>query len=654
MGSFNAQQIGWLCSFAVFAPLAAGVVVGLFGRSMGAKMASRISCWTVGAACLVSLLLFGLIFEEPLFMLKGNWYEWGVIGDMSLSIGFLIDRLSIMMMATVLSVSFLVHIYSIGYMHEDPGYTRFFAYISLFTFAMLMLVVANNFLQLFFGWEGVGVMSYLLIGFWFKRETANVASVKAFIVNRVGDVGLLLGVATVAWFFGSLDYGTVFHQINHAETSNPMINIGSMAWPVFTVITTCLWIGAMAKSAQIPLHIWLPDSMEGPTPISALIHAATMVTAGIFMVARLSPLFEQSEAVLNAILIIGTLTAVLTGLMGVVQSDIKRIVAYSTLSQLGYMAVGLGASAYAISIFHLMTHAFFKALLFLGAGSVILSMHHEQNIWKMGGLKKYLPITHAVMILGSLSLVGIPPFSGFFSKELLIEAAHYCRLPAAGFAYWGLVLSVFVTALYSFRLLFVVFYGSARQAGHKQVSESPPVMYVPLLLLTVPTLMLGIALVDSVLFERFSVAIMPKPNHDVMRVLYGQFEWEGGMIWHSLSGLPFCLAVSGIVTAWLAYVRYPALPDKLAKKIAWVFAALRYKLGFDAIVDYGILPATRGISSLLGQVIDRFVIDNVGVNGASAIVLRCAKIIKKCQTGYLYHYAFTMIAGLLILWVWMH
>jgi NADH-quinone oxidoreductase subunit L len=654
MGSFSTQQIVWLCTFAVFAPMVAGVIVGLFGRVIGTRAASHITCWSVGLACLVSLLLFVLIFEEPLFTLKGNWYEWGVIGDMSLSIGFLIDRLSIMMMATVLTVSLLVHIYSIGYMQEDPGYTRFFAYISLFTFAMLMLVVANNFLQLFFGWEGVGVMSYLLIGFWFGRESANVASVKAFIVNRVGDIGLLLGVATVAWFFGSLDYGAVFHHIGNSEISDPVIQVGSMSWPVFTVITTCLWIGAMAKSAQVPLHIWLPDSMEGPTPISALIHAATMVTAGIFMVARLSPLFEQSETVLNAILIIGTLTAVLTGLMGVVQSDIKRIIAYSTLSQLGYMAVGLGASAYAISIFHLMTHAFFKALLFLGAGSVILAMHHEQNIWKMGGLKKYLPITHAVMILGSLSLVGIPPFSGFFSKELLIEAAHYCRLPAAGFAYWGLVLSVFVTALYSFRLLFVVFYGSAREGNHKQVLESPPVIYIPLLCLTVPTLMLGIFLVDSVLFERFSAAIMPKPNHDVMRVLYGQFEWEGGMIWHSFSTLPFWLAVSGIVTAWLAYVRYPSLPSMAATRMAWIFNVLRYKLGFDAIVDYAILPATRGASTVLGQVVDRFVIDNLGINGVAAVVVRCAKVIRKCQTGYLYHYAFTMIAGLLILWVLMN
>ncbi|MEY3183147.1 MAG: hypothetical protein RLZ35_1132 [Pseudomonadota bacterium] len=654
MGSFSAQQIGWLCTFAVFAPFISGTLVGLFGRSMGPAIASHITCWAVGLASLVALLLFVLIFQEPLFTLKGNWYLWGVIGEMPLSVGYLIDRLSIMMMATVLSVSFLVHIYSIGYMKNDPGYTRFFAYISLFTFAMLMLVVANNFLQLFFGWEGVGVMSYLLIGFWFKKDSANLASLKAFVVNRVGDLALLMGVATVAWFFGSLDYSTVFEQVGLIGNVNANMTIGQFTWPVFTVIAACLWIGAMAKSAQIPLHIWLPDSMEGPTPISALIHAATMVTAGIFMVARLSPLFEQAEGVLNAILIIGTLTAILTGLMGVVQSDIKRIVAYSTLSQLGYMAVGLGASAYAISIFHLMTHAFFKALLFLGAGSVILAMHHEQNIWKMGGLKKYLPITHAVMILGALSLVGIPPFSGFFSKELLIEAAHYCRLPAAGFAYWGLVLSVFITALYSFRLLFVVFYGKTAAKNPEHIMESPPVIYIPLLCLTVPTVLLGIMLVDSVLFERFSAAITPKPNHDVMRVLYGQFEWEGGMIWHSFSSLPFWLAISGIVSAWIAYVKYPGLPAKVVEKMEWIYRILCAKLGFDAIVAYAILPAIRGLSTFLGQVVDRFVIDNIGVNGVAAVVMRCTKMIKKCQTGYLYHYAFTMIAGLLILWVWMN
>lgn len=644
-----------LCAAVVCCPLVAGVAAGVLGRRLGRAFAASVTILATGLSFALSIVLLEQILHGATVSIDRTWYLWGTAGGMSIQIGCLLDTLSVGMAVTVLAVSFLVHVYSVGYMHDDPGFSRFFCYISLFTFAMLMLVVANNFLQLFFGWEGVGLMSYLLIGFWYRKESAIVANLKAFLVNRVGDLGLLLGIATIAYYFHSLDYAAVFSKVAaFAEFQHHMVYFSDWKLPVLTLIAGSLFIGAMGKSAQIPLHIWLPDSMEGPTPISALIHAATMVTAGIFMVARMSPLFEQAESVLNLILIIGAVTALLMGLVGVVQNDIKRIVAYSTLSQLGYMVVGLGASAYAISIFHLMTHAFFKALLFLGAGSVILALHHEQNIWKMGGLKRFLPITHAVMLLGSLSLVGIPPFSGFFSKELLIDAVGISQLPAAPFAHWALVISVFITALYSFRLLFVVFYGAPRTPHHAHaVMESPPVVYVPLLCLTVPTLVLGIALVHGVLTERFAPAIVTLPQHNVMDILHEHFEWGGHMLAHSVFTVPFWLAILGIVTAWLAYVRFPQLPAYCAKKASWGFVVLKQKFGFDALNEWVILPTVRGLSNVLWRVVDSFVIDNLLVNGAAHMVARCAVVVRKCQTGYLYHYAFIMISGLLVLLVWM-
>jgi NADH-quinone oxidoreductase subunit L len=543
----------------------------------------------------------------------------------------------------------MVHIYTIGYMHDDPGYQRFFSYIALFTFSMLMLVMANNFLQLFFGWEAVGLVSYLLIGFWYTRESAIFANLKAFLVNRVGDFGFLLGIAAIYYYFGSLDYAAVFAIAPQHAASTVQILPG-VDWKLMSVICILLFIGAMGKSAQVPLHVWLPDSMEGPTPISALIHAATMVTAGIFMVARMSPLFELSETALSVILVIGALTAFFMGLIGIVQNDIKRVVAYSTLSQLGYMTVALGASAYAAGIFHLMTHAFFKALLFLGAGSVIIAMHHEQDMRKMGGLKKYMPFTFVTAWAGSLALVGFPGTSGFFSKDMIIDAVQHSRLPGATFA-WLLVLSgVFVTAFYTFRMLFLTFYGKPRMDEHtrKHLHESPAVVVIPLVMLAIPSLAAGWIYIKPMLFGNFfGDAIKVLPQHNVLAQIH--FDGIGPFIAHGLQSAPFILAVLGFGLAWLLYLREPHLPDMIRDRVKPIYNLLVRKYGFDEFNQKVFAGGARFVGGLLWRIGDVKIIDGLAVNGTARAIGWLSSVVRHVQSGYIYHYAFAMIIGLFLL-----
>ena len=594
--------------------------------------------------------------------------------------GFLVDRLTAMMMVVVTLVSLCVHVYTIGYMHEDPGYQRFFSYISLFTFSMLMLVMSNNFLQLFFGWEAVGLVSYLLIGFWYTRPSAIFANLKAFLVNRVGDFGFVLGIAGVAYYTGSLDYATVFGQ-REAIAANTMQIIAGVEWQAMTVICICLFIGAMGKSAQVPLHVWLPDSMEGPTPISALIHAATMVTAGIFMVARMSPLFELSETALSTVLIIGATTAFFMGLLGVVNNDIKRVIAYSTLSQLGYMTVALGASAYGAAIFHLMTHAFFKALLFLAAGSVIIAMHHEQDMRKMGGLRKYLPLTYWTSLIGTLALIGFPGTSGFFSKDALIEAVHASHIPGATYAYWCVFLGVFVTAFYSFRLVFMTFHGPERfsaaghhaegedthvvtdaDAGHEpdphpedhgSPHESPLVVTAPLVLLAIPSLLIGWFTIGPVLFgDYFGDALVVLPQHDVLAHVGEEFHGPGAFVVHALQQPPVWLALLGALAAWFFYIKRPDLPARIAERFSALYTLLANKFYFDQINQTVFAGGSRELGTALWRVGDVALIDGALVNGSARIVGWLSGVMRRMQSGYLYHYAFAMIIGLSVLLGW--
>ncbi|HQW58149.1 MAG TPA: NADH-quinone oxidoreductase subunit L, partial [Gammaproteobacteria bacterium] len=550
----------------------------------------------------------------------------------------------------------VVHIYTVGYMHQDPGYQRFFCYISLFTFGMLTLVMSNNFLQLFFGWEMVGLMSYLLIGFWFNKKTAVAANLKAFIVNRIGDFGFILGIAAVFYCFGTLDYAIVFEQVSNIVSMKQAFAFSAdITLPAITFICLALFMGAMGKSAQIPLHVWLPDSMEGPTPISALIHAATMVTAGVFMIARLSPLFEYSDVALNFILVIGSLTCLLMGLVGIVENDIKRIIAYSTLSQLGYMMTAMGVSAYPIGIFHLSTHAFFKALLFLGAGSVILALHHEQDIWKMGGLRRKMPITYTTMLVGSLALVGFPLFSGFYSKDLIIEAVKLSHLPAAGFAYYIVLGSVFITALYTFRLFFVVFHTQSRRdkerAHHTQ--ESPAIIWVPLVLLAIPSFIAGAFLVEPLFQNFFQGAIVMHKLHDGFAVLDREFNAMGGgvigMTSHGLRSLPFCLGLAGIFTAWFCYIACPRMAEIIQKRLRFLYRILKAQYGFNLFNQWVLARGTRGIGGLFWRFGDVWLIDGLGVNGLARSIGRFSQTLRRIQTGYLYHYAFVMILGFLCL-----
>jgi len=548
----------------------------------------------------------------------------------------------------------MVHIYTIGYMHDDEGYQRFFCYIALFTFAMLMLVMANNFLQLFFGWEGVGLVSYLLIGFWYKRESAIFAGMKAFLVNRVGDFGFLLGIAAVLMAFNSIDYAQVFAAASSKATETMQI-IPGLDWSLMTVICILLFIGAMGKSAQVPLHVWLPDSMEGPTPISALIHAATMVTAGIFMVARMSPLFELSETALSFVLIIGSITALFMGFLGIVQNDIKRVVAYSTLSQLGYMTVALGVSAYSAAIFHLMTHAFFKALLFLGAGSVIIAMHHEQDIRKMGGLWKYMPITWITFLLGTLALIGTPGFAGFYSKDSIIEAVHYSQIPGAGFAYFAVMLGVFITSFYSFRLYFLVFHGKERMDHHTQehLHETPAVVTVPLIMLAIPSVVIGAMTVQPLLFgDVFDSAIQVAPNHNVLEHIAAHFHGAMNFALHGLMGLPFILVIAGFGSAYYLYMMRPDLPDQIQQRFAGLYDVMIRKYLFDEIYQAVFMRGCRSLGTALWKYGDAGLIDGLMVNGTARLVGWFASVARLVQTGYLYTYAFAMIIGLLILLTW--
>jgi NADH-quinone oxidoreductase subunit L len=647
------ENMGTIYLWIVLSPLTGSIIAGLFGKTIGRSGAHWVTIIGVGISSILSLIAYKHIMFDGGEIYNATVYTWLVSGDLRLEIGFLIDKLSVTMMVVVTFVSWMIHIYTIGYMHDDPGYQRFFSYMSLFTFSMLMLVMSNNFLQLFFGWEAVGLVSYLLIGFWYKRESAIFASLKAFLVNRVGDFGFLLGVAAVLMYFNTLDYSEVFAQAPQLADTTVTVFSGH-DWSLMTVICICLFIGAMGKSAQFPLHVWLPDSMEGPTPISALIHAATMVTAGIFMVARMSPLYELSETALNFILIIGAITAFFMGLLGLVQNDIKRVIAYSTLSQLGYMTVALGASAYAAAIFHLVTHAFFKALLFLAAGSVIIAMHHEQDMRRMGGLYKYMPITWFTCFIGTMALIGFPGFAGFFSKDAIIEAVHASTLPAAGIAYYAVLTGVFITALYSFRLFFMTFHGKEHMDRHtwEHLHESPAVVTVPLIMLAIPSIFIGGYLIGSMLFEGyFGDAIVVAGQHDVLAKIGQDYHGIISFTLHAFKHPPVYLAFAGVIVAWLLYIKFPQLPEKIASTFRPIHQLLLQKYGLDDLNQFVFAGGTRNIGKLLWQMGDVKIIDGVLVNGSAQAVRWFSGVVRQVQSGYLYHYAFTMIIGLLLLLV---
>jgi NADH-quinone oxidoreductase subunit L len=648
------------------APLFGAILAGLFGKFIGRTLSHMVTIAGVAVAFIASVVIFQDVQAGNVF--NGSVYTWMTSGDVRFEIGFLIDPLTTMMMLVVTFVSLMVHIYTIGYMHDDPGYQRFFSYISLFTFSMLMLVMSNNFLQLFFGWEAVGLVSYLLIGFWYTRDTAIYANLKAFLVNRVGDFGFILGIGLVLAHFGSLDYATVFARAPELATATISL-IPGQEWSLMTVVCILLFIGAMGKSAQFPLHVWLPDSMEGPTPISALIHAATMVTAGIFMVARMSPLFELSDTALSFVMIIGAITALFMGFLGIIQNDIKRVVAYSTLSQLGYMTVALGASAYSVAVFHLMTHAFFKALLFLAAGSVIIGMHHNQDIRYMGGLRKYMPITWITSLIGSLALIGTPFLSGFYSKENIIEAVKFSNLPVSGIAYWAVLIGVFVTAFYSFRMYFLVFHGKERfrNAHHHHHDaqehaedhhdhtphESPWVVTVPLLALAVPSLAIGYMTVGPMLFgDYFGNAIYVADGHSAMRELAHHFHGAAAMGLHAVATVPFWLALAGVGLSWFFYMKRQDIPAMLQKKFSFIYAILERKYGFDDFNDWFFAGGARKLGGGLWRRGDQTVIDGWLVNGSARLVGYASRMVRHLQSGYIYHYAFAMLIGVFVLVTW--
>ncbi|BAN34790.1 proton-translocating NADH-quinone oxidoreductase, chain L [Sulfuricella denitrificans skB26] len=638
------------------APLAGAVIAGLFGWLIGRAASHWVTILSVAISFVASVVIFQDVLAGHTF--NGSVYTWLTTGDTRFEVGFLIDRLTTVMMLVVTFVSLMVHIYTIGYMHDDPGYQRFFSYISLFTFSMLMLVMANNFVQLFFGWEAVGLVSYLLIGFWYTRPTAIYANLKAFLVNRVGDFGFLLGIGLVLAHFGTLQYDAVFARA--PEMMNATIElIPGSPWMLMTVICILLFIGAMGKSAQFPLHVWLPDSMEGPTPISALIHAATMVTAGIFMVARMSPLFELSDTALSVVMVVGAITALFMGFLGVIQNDIKRVVAYSTLSQLGYMTVALGASAYSVAIFHLMTHAFFKALLFLAAGSVIMGMHHDQDIRNMGGLRKYMPITWITALIGSLALIGTPFLSGFYSKDSIIEAVGLSHLPGSGFAYFAVVAGVFVTAFYSFRMYFLVFHGKERFQSHAahgdhghggKPHESPWVVTLPLIMLAIPSAVIGFITIQPMLFgDYFQDSIFISGNHPAMEELMHEFHGAFGMAIHALTSLPFWLALSGAGTAWFFYMKRPDIPEAIKQRFSLIYTVLEHKYGFDEFNDWFFAGGARLIGRSLWKGGDVAVIDGFFVNGTARMIGWFSTLTRRLQSGYIYHYTFAMIIGVFVL-----
>ncbi len=648
------------------APLAGAIVAGLLGHLIGRTLSHLATIAGVAVAFIASVLIFQDVLAGHTF--NGTVYTWMALGELSFEVGFLIDPLSAMMMLVVTFVSLMVHIYTIGYMHDDPGYQRFFSYISLFTFSMLMLVMSNNFLQLFFGWEAVGLVSYLLIGFWYTKETAIYANLKAFLVNRVGDFGFILGIGLVLAHFGTLDYATVFAKAPSLASETITLWPGT-PWMLMTVIGILLFIGAMGKSAQFPLHVWLPDSMEGPTPISALIHAATMVTAGIFMVARMSPLYELSDVALSFIMVIGAITALFMGFLGIVQNDIKRVVAYSTLSQLGYMTVALGASAYSVAVFHLMTHAFFKALLFLAAGSVIIAMHHNQDIRYMGGLRKYMPITWITSLIGSLALIGTPFLWGFYSKETIIEAVKLSNLPVADIAYWAVLIGVFVTAFYSFRMYFLVFHGKERfHQGHAHGNEpdahrdehhggtpheTPWVVTGPLLALALPSLAIGYMTVESMLYgDFFGSAIYVADRHPVMHELNQHFHGAAAMGLHAVMTLPFWLAVAGVGLAAYFYLKRPDIPAAIAQRFRFLHQMLLNKYWFDELYSWVFARGARFLGGVLWRRGDQNVIDGFFVNGTAHLVERFSRLVKAFQSGYIYHYAFAMLIGVFALVTW--
>jgi NADH-quinone oxidoreductase subunit L len=658
------------------APLAGALAAGILGTSFGGNWIGRrlshtltilgvLVAFIISAMTLKSVAIDGARFNETL-------YTWMNVGGLKMEIGFLVDGLTAMMMCVVTFVSLMVHIYTIGYMEEDEGYNRFFAYISLFTFSMLMLVMSNNMLQLFFGWEAVGLVSYLLIGFWFNKPTAIFANMKAFLVNRVGDFGFILGIGLIAAYAGTLNYGEAFAKADELSK----LSFPGTGWMLVTVICICLFIGAMGKSAQFPLHVWLPDSMEGPTPISALIHAATMVTAGIFMVARMSPLFELSDTALSFIMVIGAITALFMGFLGIIQNDIKRVVAYSTLSQLGYMTVALGASAYSVAVFHLMTHAFFKALLFLAAGSVIIGMHHNQDIRWMGGVRKYMPITWITSLLGTLALIGTPLFAGFYSKDSIIEAVHESHLAGAGFAYIAVLAGVFVTAFYSFRLYFLVFHGKERydqnpdahhhghddhghHDEHHEPHESPWVVTVPLILLAIPSVVIGFMTIEPMLYGEFfkDSILVNLEKHPAMAELKQLFHGPAQMALHGLTAPPFWLALGGSVLAWYMYMINPALPAAIKRMFMPVFTLLENKYYFDWFNENVLARGTRALGTALWKGGDQKLIDGALVNGSWKVIGWVSGMVRRLQSGYIYHYAFGMIIGVFVLmtyFVWLN
>jgi NADH-quinone oxidoreductase subunit L len=658
------------------APLAGALLAGIFGTTFGGNWIGRrlshtlcilgvFVAFVISVMTLKSVAVDGARFNQTI-------YEWMVIGGLKMEVGFLVDGLTAMMMCVVTFVSLMVHIYTIGYMEEDDGYNRFFAYISLFTFSMLMLVMSNNFLQLFFGWEAVGLMSYLLIGFWFNRPSAIFANLKAFMVNRVGDFGFILGIGLIVAFAGTLSYAETFAKAGELAK----LGLPGTGWQLITVICICLFVGAMGKSAQFPLHVWLPDSMEGPTPISALIHAATMVTAGIFMVARMSPLFELSDVALSFVMTIGAITALFMGFLGIIQNDIKRVVAYSTLSQLGYMTVALGASAYSVAVFHLMTHAFFKALLFLAAGSVIMGVHHNQDIRWMGGLRKYMPITWITALLGSLALIGTPLFSGFYSKDSIIEAVHFSNLPGSDFAHFAVLAGVFVTAFYSFRMYFLVFHGKERfdqnpeahqkhftdeepdphghHDDHQKPHESPWVVTVPLILLALPSVVIGFLTIEPMLFGGLmkDAIIVDGDKHPAMANLAQGFHGAAQMALHGLTTAPFWLALAGVVSAWYLYLVNPALTARLKSMFQPLYTLLENKYYMDWFNENVIARGARLLGMGLWKGGDEGLIDGGMVNGSARGVAWVASVVRWFQTGYIYHYAFAMIVGVFLLMTW--
>jgi NADH-quinone oxidoreductase subunit L len=650
------------------APLAGSLVAGLAGQAVGRRGAHSVTILGVLVSFIGSMAVLNDVANHGA-RFNATVYEWMLVGGLKMEIGFLIDGLSAMMMCVVTFVSLMVHIYTIGYMADDDtspgGYQRFFSYISLFTFSMLMLVMSNNFLQLFFGWEAVGLVSYLLIGYYYQKPTAIFANMKAFLVNRVGDFGFILGIGLIAAYAGTLNYGETFAKAGELGK----LSFPGNDWMLVTVICICLFIGAMGKSAQVPLHVWLPDSMEGPTPISALIHAATMVTAGIFMVARMSPLFELSDTALNLVLIIGAITALFMGLLGIIQNDIKRVVAYSTLSQLGYMTVALGASAYSVAVFHLMTHAFFKALLFLGAGSVILGMHHDQDIRNMGGLRKYMPITWITSLLGSMALIAVPFFAGFYSKDSIIEAVHFSDLPGSGFAYFAVVASVFVTALYSFRMYFLVFHGPERfrhkpfpgehdhpdEHGHVHVHEpheSPAVVTVPLILLAIASVGIGYLMIQPMLYGGFfKDSIVVLSAHPAMGEMAREFRGAWGMAMHSVSTLPFWLMVAGVLVAYVLYILKPEVPAAIRARFDFIYRVLDNKYYFDWFNENVLAALARGLGLGAWKGGDQGLIDGL-INGSARAVGGLGGAMRLLQTGFIYWYALVMVLGVFVLLSW--